>query len=149
VTAQHARLLRAAVGLALMPPTEPELRVLHRWLDSWASIGRIVVGMAGLRPATDAIRRARVARDVLHRWDGTLADERDGHPWHAVQRRRAVTHPLRRLWCHFIITPLTTALILAGCAASVGQLYYVAVAAVTSTEVSKCSTTESARARQP
>jgi hypothetical protein len=203
----------AALGFAGLSASDRTLHVLRSYLDSWASIGRIVVGMAGLRPATDAIRRARVARDVLHRWDGTLADERDGHPWHAVQRRRAVTHPLRRLWCHFIITPLTTALILAGCAASgvldvswvatttnvdgspltdvatylvyystadapctkgksirvatrqapapgqrivfrlsgltVGQLYYVAVAAVTSTEVSKCSTTESARARQP
>ena len=31
---------------------------------------------------------------------------------------RAVTHRLGGLWCHFIITPVTTALILAGCAAS-------------------------------
>lgn len=36
-----------------------------------------------------------------------------------LQRQRsAVTHRLGRLWCHFIITPVTTALILAGCAAS-------------------------------
>jgi hypothetical protein len=31
----RARLLRAAVGFALAPPTEPELRLLHRWLDCW------------------------------------------------------------------------------------------------------------------
>src|SRR5262249_43663553 len=126
---------------------------------------------------------------------------------------RAVTHPLGRLWCHFIITPVTTALILTGCAASgvldvswvatttnvdgspltdvasyrvyystadapcptgksigvatrqapapgqrivfrlsgltLGQLYYVAAAAVTSRDMSECSITESARARQP
>jgi hypothetical protein len=29
-----------------VPPTEPELCVLHRWLDSWAGIGLIAVGMA-------------------------------------------------------------------------------------------------------
>jgi hypothetical protein len=36
VIEQRARLLRAAVGFALAPPTEPELRLLHRWLDCWA-----------------------------------------------------------------------------------------------------------------
>jgi hypothetical protein len=41
----RARLLRAAVGFALVPPTEPELRVLHRWLDNWRGIGDIVTGM--------------------------------------------------------------------------------------------------------
>jgi hypothetical protein len=42
----RARLLRAAVGFALVPPTERELRLLHHWLDSWTGIGRIAVGMA-------------------------------------------------------------------------------------------------------
>jgi hypothetical protein len=32
-------LLRAAVGFALVPPTEPELRVLHQWLDCWRGVG--------------------------------------------------------------------------------------------------------------
>ena len=31
--AARARLLRAAAGFAFVPPTEPELRILHRWLD--------------------------------------------------------------------------------------------------------------------
>ena len=38
----RARLLRAAVGFALVPPTEPELRLLHRWLDSWRGVGDVV-----------------------------------------------------------------------------------------------------------
>src|SRR5439155_19956155 len=42
----RARLLRAAVGFALVREDEPELRLLHRWLDSWRGIGDIVVGMA-------------------------------------------------------------------------------------------------------
>jgi hypothetical protein len=33
--AARARLLRAAVGFALVPADEPELRLLHRWLDTW------------------------------------------------------------------------------------------------------------------
>jgi hypothetical protein len=32
VTDPRARLLRAAVGFALVPATEPELRILHQWL---------------------------------------------------------------------------------------------------------------------
>jgi len=43
---RRARLRRAAVGFALVPPTEPELLLLHRWLDSWRGIGDIVAGMA-------------------------------------------------------------------------------------------------------
>jgi len=42
----RARLLRATVGFVLVPPTEPEFRLLHRWLDSWRGIGDIVAGMA-------------------------------------------------------------------------------------------------------
>lgn len=41
----RARLLRAAVGFALVPPDEPELRLLHRWLDCWRGVGDVVTGM--------------------------------------------------------------------------------------------------------
>ena len=44
--ARAARLLRAALGFALVPPDEPELKLLHRWLDCWRGIGDIVIGMA-------------------------------------------------------------------------------------------------------
>ena len=37
-------LLRAAVGFAPVP-TEPELRLPHRWPDSWRGIGDVVTGM--------------------------------------------------------------------------------------------------------
>jgi hypothetical protein len=36
----------AVVGFALVPPTEPELHLLHRWLDTWRGIGDVVRGMA-------------------------------------------------------------------------------------------------------
>ena len=41
----RARLLRAAVGFALVPSTEPELRLLHRWRDCWQGVGDVVTGM--------------------------------------------------------------------------------------------------------
>src|SRR5262245_38215293 len=45
MTDARARLLRAAVGFCLVPATEPELRLLHRWMDSWRGVGDVVTGM--------------------------------------------------------------------------------------------------------
>jgi hypothetical protein len=47
-----------------LPPRAPELRLLHRWLDSWTGVGLIAVG--------------------LHRqgWDLQLTQYGDGH-WRA------------------------------------------------------------------
>jgi hypothetical protein len=42
----RARNLRAALGFLALEPREPELRLLHRWLDSWSGIGHVVAGMA-------------------------------------------------------------------------------------------------------
>src|SRR5262249_4471657 len=42
----RGRLLRAAVGFALVPPSEPELQLRHRWLDCWRGVGDVVRGMA-------------------------------------------------------------------------------------------------------
>jgi hypothetical protein len=39
-----ARILRAAVGFALVSPTEPDLRVLHRWMDCWRGISDVTAG---------------------------------------------------------------------------------------------------------
>ena len=41
----RGRLLCAALGFAGLPPNEPELHQLHRWLDSWCGIGDVVRGM--------------------------------------------------------------------------------------------------------
>jgi hypothetical protein len=35
----RAHPLHAALGFALVPPDEPELRRLHRWLDTWRGVG--------------------------------------------------------------------------------------------------------------
>ena len=38
-------LLRAALGFLQLPPIEPELQLVHRWLDSWTGVGLITVGV--------------------------------------------------------------------------------------------------------
>jgi integrase len=42
----RARLLRAALGFLSLEAREPELRLLHAWLDTWSGIGHVVAGMA-------------------------------------------------------------------------------------------------------
>ncbi len=36
---------RAALGFLQLKPTEPELALLHRWLDCWRDVGDVSVGM--------------------------------------------------------------------------------------------------------
>src|SRR5437667_9579853 len=62
---ERAPLLRAALGFASLAPREPELRVLHRWLDTWSGVGHVVAGMA------------RQGYDLeLRRYDGQYAPRR-------------------------------------------------------------------------
>jgi hypothetical protein len=42
----RGRRLHAALAALLVKAHAPELGLVHRWLDSWAGIGLIVVGMA-------------------------------------------------------------------------------------------------------
>jgi hypothetical protein len=37
--------LRAALGFLQLPPRAPERQLLHHWLDSWAGVGLIAVGL--------------------------------------------------------------------------------------------------------
>jgi hypothetical protein len=47
VTIAHRRLpaLRAPLAFLQLRVQAPELRLLHRWLDTWAVIGLVVTGM--------------------------------------------------------------------------------------------------------
>jgi hypothetical protein len=78
---QRGQLLRAALGFAGLPrPSyDRSLWALRTWLDSWSGVGHVAVGMAHQGYAADPVRRARVARDLLHNRDGALADQCDGH----------------------------------------------------------------------
>jgi hypothetical protein len=67
--------LRAALGFLHVPPTEPELRLLHRWLDTWTGLGLIAAGM----------RRTG--------WDLQLTEYGDGH-WRATFYVTGVAHSI-------------------------------------------------------
>ena len=51
--------LTAALGFAQLEPRAPELRLLHRWLDTWTGLGLVVVGVEP--PRAPELR-------LLHRW---------------------------------------------------------------------------------
>src|SRR3989441_8533512 len=80
---QRGRLLVAALGFAgcSMPSYDRALWALRTWLDSWTGIGHVAVGMhrQGYDLQLTQVRRARLARDLLHDWNGALAHERDRH----------------------------------------------------------------------
>ncbi len=94
---------RAAVGFALVPPDQPELKILHRWLDCWRGVGDMVTGMGrrGYRLHLTNIDastwRATFSRDAMISAEGFGADRT---PWGAVQKvasealRRAVAKDL-------------------------------------------------------
>jgi hypothetical protein len=48
---RRAQNLSAALGFLQIAPRAPELRLLHRWLDTWTGLGLVVVGVErqGLR----------------------------------------------------------------------------------------------------
>jgi hypothetical protein len=86
----RARLLGAAVGFALVPSTEPELQLLHQWLDCWRGIGDVVRGMT--RQGWDLQLTEYDAED----WRATFFAANQAHSivggsawettWRAVQR---------------------------------------------------------------
>jgi len=46
MVSKRERLLRATLGFLSLDPYEPELRLLHRYADTWRGICDIVAGMA-------------------------------------------------------------------------------------------------------
>jgi hypothetical protein len=85
----RARLLRAAVGFCLARPTEPELRLLHRWLDCWRGVGDVVTGMnrqgywLHLSNVDAGTWRATFSCESMISADGFGAGDT---PWRAVQQ---------------------------------------------------------------
>jgi hypothetical protein len=81
--------LRAALGFLHLAPRAPELRLLHRWLDTWTGVGLITVGVERLG------HRLALTHVADGEWRAVFA----GHPlfapvgygvaptpWRAVQR---------------------------------------------------------------
>ena len=90
MTSQRRRNLTAALGFLQLKPAEPELQLLHRWLDTWTGVGLITVGVErqGYRLSLSHIAegewRAYFRDDNL-----LLAPKGYGvaeTPWRAVQR---------------------------------------------------------------
>ena len=58
--------LRAALDFLQLAPRAPELRLLHQWLDTWAGIGLVIVGMARQGFSVDlGARGGQVDRGLL------------------------------------------------------------------------------------
>ena len=80
---------RAALGFPRLPPRAPELRLLHRWLDSWTGLGLITVGVErqGFRLSLSHVTEGEW-RAVFMRESPMLAPAGFGvapTPWRAVQ----------------------------------------------------------------
>jgi hypothetical protein len=82
---RHAN-LRAALGFLQLAPRAPELRLLHRWLDTWTGVGLIAVGVEGqgllLSPShiAEGEWRAQFMSNPAPKGFGVAAT-----PWKAVQ----------------------------------------------------------------
>jgi hypothetical protein len=90
VNGQRLANLRAALCFLRLPPTEPELQLLHRRLDNWTGVGLITVGVErrGMRLSLSHIADEEW-RAVFMGENALLAPRGFGvapTPWRAVQR---------------------------------------------------------------
>jgi hypothetical protein len=88
--------LVAAVGFLALEPREPELRLLHRYADTWRGIGDVVAGMARqeydleLRRYNGQGWRAMFfASGFEHSRSSHVGSAWAPSPWEAVQRAAA------------------------------------------------------------
>jgi hypothetical protein len=85
----RGRRLRAALGFLQIAPRAPELLLLHRWLDTWAGLGLIVVGVErqGLRFSLSHIGESEWrAQFSAHPMWASAGYGVAATPWLAVQR---------------------------------------------------------------
>src|SRR2546425_3795827 len=91
---QRGQLLRAALGFAGLPRPSYDrtLWALRSWLDSWAGIGRVAVGMAHqgfdlqlTRYDERGWRATFYTSGMEHSINSATASAWERTPWHAVQ----------------------------------------------------------------
>jgi hypothetical protein len=86
----RGRSLRATLGFLRLPPTEPALQLLRRWLDNWTGVGLITVGVERHRMRLSLSHIAdKEWRAVFMGENALLAPRGFGvapTPWRAVQR---------------------------------------------------------------
>jgi hypothetical protein len=90
MTDRRLALLRAARGFLELTPRAAELRLLHRWLDSWVGIGLITVGVErlGYRLSLSHIaEREWRAQFSAHPMWASVGFGVAATPWRAVQCR--------------------------------------------------------------
>ena len=99
---QRGRLLRAAVGFAgcSMPLYDGALWPLRTWLDSWAGIGHVAVGMhrqgydLQLTQYDDRDWRATFyTTGTEHSPTSATGTASERTPWHAISGRRGTHSP--------------------------------------------------------
>jgi hypothetical protein len=85
-------LLHATLAVAVLCPTEPELVMLHSWLDSWRGVGDIVMGMRrqGFKLGLEDMGERWVAAFYMgsggHEGLRAVGVAQEATPWAAVQR---------------------------------------------------------------
>ena len=85
----RARNLRAALDFLSLEPREPELRLLHAWLDNWRGVGDVVTGMnrqgywLHLSNVDAGTWRATFSREAMIAAEGFGTG---GTPWTEVQQ---------------------------------------------------------------
>ena len=80
--------LRAALGFLQLAARVPELRLLHRWLDTWTGLGLVVVGVErqGLRFSLSHIAEGEWrATFMAHPMFAAAGFGVAKTPWQAVQ----------------------------------------------------------------
>ena len=83
--------LRAALAFLQLRVQAPELRLVHRWLDSWAAIGLVVTGMTrqgfqlGLDQRTGAWLAVFYSGSGGHHPVAPVGTGQASTPWAAVQ----------------------------------------------------------------
>ena len=85
---QHrSQTLTAALGFPQLTSRAPELRLMHRWIDSWRGIGDIGGGMRRLGYATEFRQYPQGWRVNVRRASGdpVVGSGWATRPWQAVQ----------------------------------------------------------------